>query len=574
MLNILISRKQEELLKRKEELQKELSQLSQELKTNSDEILEIQNKITSLEEEIKDIDEFYHNVLKSFNDFNLKTLDEKFSNFYYRRVRLSHTENNIYKIEEYDPEALLVLVKKDKTSEIGFLIPLPNISISESNRYIFEGLFNLPRAGNKSRIVELINPCIVMSGGDNSLEVLKIGYILYAGEHRPGVEDNLTSLIVGGKLEEKEELEKLLKEKIDKANKTKDYEEKLRGELFSVTIEIENYKHKNRNLLISSIFSLLILILLIYERSRKLMNRVNTSLVLLLLIALTTFFLVRYIKRYTAKSTATKSSPVDNSKLSDTTTIKTTATAKESPTDEPKVSTVKDTSTKQGSSPVDNSKLSDTTTIKTTATAKESPTDEPKVSTVKDTSTKQGSSQEVVTFSDPNLEKILRKALGIPEGQPITRADMTKLTSLEASSMNIKNLSGLEYAVNLQELELGSNQISDIKVLANLTNLQVLDLSRNQIKDINPLANLTNLQELTLNANKISDISPLAKLTNLQKLYLNGNKISDISPLVSNNGLGQGDWVWLENNLLDLTPGSDDMQNIQILQNRGVVVIY
>jgi len=236
VLNILISRKQEELLKRKEELQKELSQLSQELKTNSDEILEIQNKITSLEEEIKDIDEFYHNVLKSFNDFNLKTLDEKFSNFYYRRVRLSHTENNIYKIEEYDPEALLVLVKKDRTSEIGFLIPLPNISISESNRYIFEGLFNLPRGGNRSRIVELINPCIVMSRGDNSLEVLKTGYILYAGEHRTRVEDNLTSLIVGGKLKEKAELEKLLKEKIDKANKTKDYEEKLRGELFSVCL--------------------------------------------------------------------------------------------------------------------------------------------------------------------------------------------------------------------------------------------------------------------------------------------------------------------------------------------------
>jgi hypothetical protein len=532
VLNILISRKQEELLKRKEELQKELSQLSQELKTNSDEIPEIQNKIISLEEEIKDIDEFYYNVLNSFNDFKLKTLDEKFSNFYYRRVKLSHTENNIYKIEEYDPEALLVLVKKDRTSEIGFLIPLPNISISESNRYIFEGLFNLPRAGNKSRIVELINPCIVMSRGDNSLEVLKTGYILYAGEHRPRVEDNLTSLIVGGKLKEKEELEKLLKEKIDKANKTKDYEEKLRGELFSVTIEIDNYKHRNRNLLISSIFSLLILILLIYERSRKLMNRVNTSLVLLLLIALTTFFLVRYIKRYTAKSTATKSSQVDNSKLSDT------------------------------------------NTIKTTATAKESPTDEPKVSTVKDTSTKQGSSQEVVTFSDPNLEKIVRKALGIPEGQPITRADMTKLTSLEASSMNIKNLSGLEYAVNLQELWLYNNRISDISPLAKLTNLQELYLYNNQISDISPLAKLTKLQKLSLSSNQISDIKVLANLTNLQELNLFDNRISDISPLVSNTGLGQGNKVNLEENLLDLSPGSDDMQNIQILQNRGVIVKY
>jgi hypothetical protein len=57
-------------------------------------------------------------------------------------------------------------------------------------------------------------------------------------------------------------------------------------------------------------------------------------------------------------------------------------------------------------------------------------------------------------------------------------------------------------------------------------------------------------------------------------LNLEDNKINDISPLVSNTGLGEGDAVSLENNLLDLSPGSDDMQNIQILQSRGVKVYY
>jgi len=289
-----------------------------------------------------------------------------------------------------------------------------------------------------------------------------------------------------------------------------------------------------------------------------------------------------------------------------------------------------------------------------------------------------------VTFTDPNLEQAVRNTLGIPGGQPITRADMTRLTSLNAESKSIRSLSGLEYAINLQdlylesnqindinplanlnnlqELHLGRNQISDISPLANLTNLQVLVLDynqisnisplanltnllvlylySNQINDINPLANLTNLQELHLGRNQISDISPLANLTNLQKLdldynqisniiplanltnlqelvldynqisniiplanltnlqelnlwlnqisdinplanltnlqklVLGENQISDISPLVSNTGLGQGDYVNLEYNLLDLTPGSDDMQNIQILQNRGVTVYY
>ncbi|MCR6669481.1 MAG: leucine-rich repeat domain-containing protein [archaeon YNP-WB-040] len=225
---------------------------------------------------------------------------------------------------------------------------------------------------------------------------------------------------------------------------------------------------------------------------------------------------------------------------------------------------------------------------------------------------------DVIKFVDPNLEQAVRDALGIPKGRPITRADMKRLTSLDAEFEDIRNLSGLEYAINLQwlnlwgneikdisplsnlsnlwllwlsynqisdisplvyltnlqKLDLEDNQISDISPLANLTDLQWLVLDHNQISDISPLANLTNLQKLDLYRNQISDISPLANLTNLWYLDLSNNQISDISPLVGNPGLGQGDEVDLENNPLDLTPGSDDMKNIQILQSRGVIVYY
>jgi len=104
--------------------------------------------------------------------------------------------------------------------------------------------------------------------------------------------------------------------------------------------------------------------------------------------------------------------------------------------------------------------------------------------------------------------------------------------------------------------------------------LRWLGLGGNQISDISSLAKLTNLENLYLYSNKISDISTLANLTNLQWLGLYHNQISDISPLVSNPGLGQGDEVDLTENLLDLSQGSDDMQNIQILRNRGVAVKY
>ncbi|WP_051962683.1 leucine-rich repeat domain-containing protein [Mesoaciditoga lauensis] len=115
---------------------------------------------------------------------------------------------------------------------------------------------------------------------------------------------------------------------------------------------------------------------------------------------------------------------------------------------------------------------------------------------------------------------------------------------------------------------------SDITFLSNFTHLQRLWLYTNKISDITPLQNLTNLQMLNLSHNQISDITPLQNLTNLQELYLNNNQISDITPLVNNSGLDNGDYLDIRYNLLDLTPGSIDMNNINTLINRGVKVDY
>jgi Leucine-rich repeat (LRR) protein len=101
-----------------------------------------------------------------------------------------------------------------------------------------------------------------------------------------------------------------------------------------------------------------------------------------------------------------------------------------------------------------------------------------------------------------------------------------------------------------------------------------LSLAGNQISDITPLAALSQMAYLELNGNQLSDISSLASLTNLASHDLNSNQIYDISPLVENVGLGEGDEVWLEGNELDLWLGSEDQNNIQRLQERGVIVHY
>ena len=134
---------------------------------------------------------------------------------------------------------------------------------------------------------------------------------------------------------------------------------------------------------------------------------------------------------------------------------------------------------------------------------------------------------------DPNLRKAVREEIGVPEGVPITEVDIAKVVSLNAASMDITDLTGLERFLNLEKLLAYHNHIQDLRPLAGLTNLGDLHLSHNTIQDLHPLAGLTNLTALTLSYNTISDVSPLAGLVNLERLELWGNQIKDISPLAS-----------------------------------------
>lgn len=138
----------------------------------------------------------------------------------------------------------------------------------------------------------------------------------------------------------------------------------------------------------------------------------------------------------------------------------------------------------------------------------------------------------VVYFPDANLERIIRATLNKTTGD-IHEVDMSDLTYLSADGEGIEDLSGLEYAINLQQLNLCDNQVSNIAKLANLTNLQILFFSNNQVKDITPLENLTNLQMLNFSNNQVSDITALANKTDLQALFFSNNQVSNITALTN-----------------------------------------
>ena len=134
---------------------------------------------------------------------------------------------------------------------------------------------------------------------------------------------------------------------------------------------------------------------------------------------------------------------------------------------------------------------------------------------------------------DPNLRKAVREEIGVPEGVPIAAEDIAKVIRLNAASIDIVDLTGLERFINLEKLFAHHNRIEDLRPLSGLTNLGDLHLSHNNIHDLRPLEKLTNLTILTLDYNNISDVSPLRGLVNLRSLWLWSNQIKDISPLAS-----------------------------------------
>ena len=137
-----------------------------------------------------------------------------------------------------------------------------------------------------------------------------------------------------------------------------------------------------------------------------------------------------------------------------------------------------------------------------------------------------------VQIPDPNLRAAIEETLGKASGVPITREEMATLKELIANDRGIRDLTGLELAINLTDLYAPDNQIADLSPLSELTHLAVLNIWHNPIENLSPLAGLSNLEVITLVGDGgISDLSPLAGLVKLNYFLSWGNPISDVSPL-------------------------------------------
>ena len=154
-----------------------------------------------------------------------------------------------------------------------------------------------------------------------------------------------------------------------------------------------------------------------------------------------------------------------------------------------------------------------------------------------------------VYIPDANLRAVVTEALGKTHGAQITVEDMVALTRLRPVRPDIQDLTGLQFATNLEMFDMRwsfDGLLSDLSPLGGLTKLKYLSVSGKSISDLSPLAGLINLDVLTLFSTSVSDLSPLAGLSKLKWLYFNHAPVSDLSPLAGLTGLETLEFAYAE----------------------------
>jgi len=141
------------------------------------------------------------------------------------------------------------------------------------------------------------------------------------------------------------------------------------------------------------------------------------------------------------------------------------------------------------------------------------------------------SDDAIATFEDANLEMRVRTFLQVDAQEDLTCGLVSDLTRLNAASMGVESLVGIQNLTILTDLALNGNSIGDVGWLSGLTSLTSLSLRNNPFNDISALSGLTGLTALYLDGNSVTDLSPLSGLTRLTELSLYGNSVSDIGAL-------------------------------------------
>jgi len=156
---------------------------------------------------------------------------------------------------------------------------------------------------------------------------------------------------------------------------------------------------------------------------------------------------------------------------------------------------------------------------------------------------------------DPNLEAVIRYSIGDPCAD-LDDGRLQSLTSLILLECGITDLTGLDLLPNLTELFILYNQIGDFSPLSSLYNLTTLVINGCGMDDVDALEDLDYLDVLDLRNNEITN--------------LGDQPFSGSGGIMTNNGIGEGDTLYLSGNPLSLWTTCIEIPE---LIDRGVDVV-
>ncbi|MEN4911017.1 leucine-rich repeat domain-containing protein [Erwinia amylovora] len=172
--------------------------------------------------------------------------------------------------------------------------------------------------------------------------------------------------------------------------------------------------------------------------------------------------------------------------------------------------------------------------------------------------------ESMIYFKDKNLESAIKTTLNLAESEGVSTLNILNLTHLRALDKDISDLSGLEYAENLQLVTFTGNDITSLEPLKNLNHLYSVGFAYNSNLKMEEILKLEHITELDLSGNEYSDeeFDQLEKYSELTVLWLNSCQLNSISFMSGMNKLVQ---LQIQNN---------NLTNIDALNSSRLIGIW
>lgn len=142
---------------------------------------------------------------------------------------------------------------------------------------------------------------------------------------------------------------------------------------------------------------------------------------------------------------------------------------------------------------------------------------------------------ELVVFTDAEVEAAVLNSLGLNSSDQLTVTAVEGLTSINLDASGASSLEGLEQATSLNEFSAEQTNIEDFSPIENLTSIKKVVLKNAAIpaNSIEFLSNFNQLEYLNLRGTLVSDLSVLSNKTSLKHLNLRQTQVTNISPLAN-----------------------------------------